>query len=94
MRFCTFPSSSPSSTQNRWLGDTRNIVEQRHPMGSSDITVFSGESIDPTQFIGQLAQFNSLSELIRIRELMQVPLSSSSPTSGTPWRVDQTQGGK
>ena len=41
------------------------------------------DPVDPTQFIGQLAQFNSLSELIRIRELLQVPLSSSASTSGT-----------
>ena len=42
IRLCTFPSSSPSSTHSRWFGDTRNIVEHRQPMGSSDITVLSG----------------------------------------------------
>ena len=36
------------------------------------------DPVDPNQFIGQLAQFNSLSELVRIRELLETPTTSSS----------------
>jgi flagellar basal-body rod modification protein FlgD len=35
--------------------------------------------LDPNQFVGQLAQFNSLSELVQIRELLQSALTG--PTS-------------
>src|SRR5262245_61393991 len=31
IRLWTSPAMSPSSTHKRWLGETRNIVEQRHP---------------------------------------------------------------
>jgi flagellar basal-body rod modification protein FlgD len=34
------------------------------------------EPLDPNQFVGQLAQFNTLGEIIRIRELLE-----QSPTS-------------
>ena len=42
------PSSSPSRTQSRWFGDTRNIVEHRQPKGSSVTTVLS-----PRDLVGQ-----------------------------------------
>lgn len=29
------------------------------------------EPLDPSQFVGQLAQFNTLGEIIRIRELLE-----------------------
>ena len=38
----TWPASRPSRIQSRWFGDTRNIVEHRHPNGSSVTTVRSG----------------------------------------------------
>ena len=37
------------------------------------------DPLDPNQFVGQLAQFNSLSELVQIRELLQSVVSG--PTS-------------
>lgn len=35
------------------------------------------DPLDPNQFVGQLAQFNSLSELVQIRELLQSLFSTS-----------------
>jgi len=41
--------------------------------------------LDPNQFVAQLAQFNSLSELTQIRDLMQklVTIASPQPSSTT-----------
>lgn len=43
------------------------------------------DPLDPNQFVNQLAQFNSLNELIQIRQLLQTSLSGSTvpPTSGS-----------
>jgi flagellar basal-body rod modification protein FlgD len=38
---------------------------------------------DPTQFVGQLVQFNSLSELEKIRALLQAPITTTpAPPAG------------
>jgi flagellar basal-body rod modification protein FlgD len=37
--------------------------------------------LDPNQFVGQLAQFNSLSELVQIRELLQSLFTTATSTS-------------
>jgi len=38
---------------------------------------------DPTQFVGQLVQFNSLSELEKIRALLQAPITTTpAPAAG------------
>jgi flagellar basal-body rod modification protein FlgD len=40
------------------------------------------DPVDPTQFVGQLVQFNTLDQIIQIREAVQ-QLSSSGSTSST-----------
>ena len=42
IRLWTSPSTRPSSTQSRWFGETRNIVEHRQPSASSVTTVRAG----------------------------------------------------
>ena len=42
MRLWTSPSTRPSSTQSRWFGEMRNIVEHRQPSVSSVTTVRAG----------------------------------------------------
>ncbi len=41
------------------------------------------EPLDPNQFVGQLAQFNTLGEIIRIRELLEQTPSTNSAVSST-----------
>jgi flagellar basal-body rod modification protein FlgD len=36
------------------------------------------EPLDPNQFVGQLAQFNTLGEIIRIREILEQPPTTQS----------------
>jgi flagellar basal-body rod modification protein FlgD len=40
------------------------------------------DPVDPTQFVGQLVQFNTLDQLIQIRQLLQQATGTTS-TSGT-----------
>jgi len=51
------------------------------------------DPLDPTQFVGQLTQFNSLDQLMQIRSLLQqvsTALAGPSSSGGTA----ATQGGK
>lgn len=41
------------------------------------------DPVDPNQFVGQLVQFNSLDELIQIREMVQQALGTPSTTGTT-----------
>ena len=42
------------------------------------------DPVDPTQFVGQLAQFNQLSETVRIREILEgLSKPPSTPSSTT-----------
>lgn len=49
------------------------------------------DPLDPNQFVGQLAQFNSLNELIQIRQLLQTSLSGSTVASSST--TDSNTGG-
>jgi flagellar basal-body rod modification protein FlgD len=37
------------------------------------------DPVDPTQFVGQLAQFNTLGQIIKIRELLEQAGASAGP---------------
>jgi flagellar basal-body rod modification protein FlgD len=41
------------------------------------------EPLDPNQFVGQLAQFNTLGEIIRIREILDQASTATSTTNNT-----------
>jgi flagellar basal-body rod modification protein FlgD len=47
------------------------------------------DPLDPNQFLGQLAQFNTLSEIIKIRALLEAPATSASST-----KMSSVQGGQ
>jgi flagellar basal-body rod modification protein FlgD len=41
------------------------------------------DPVDPNQFVGQLVQFNTLDQLIQIREMVQQALGGTTPTTST-----------
>jgi flagellar basal-body rod modification protein FlgD len=49
------------------------------------------QPMDPTQFVGQLVQFNSLDQLIAIHQLL-TPLSQTTATGNMPPAVAQPSG--
>lgn len=38
--------------------------------------------VDPNQFVGQLVQFNTLNQIVQIRQLLEQFASAASPTAG------------
>ncbi len=71
------PSGSTASTPGQVMSDTflQLLVAQLKSQSPLD-------PVDPNQFIGQLAQFNELSEVVRIREMLEQVTSSSSVQGG------------
>jgi len=68
-------SSSPSTAQS----DTQEFISiLSAELQSQDPT----QPLDPTTFVTQLAQFNSLDELINIRQDIETATGISNPTSG------------
>jgi flagellar basal-body rod modification protein FlgD len=49
------------------------------------------DPVDPTQFVGQLIQFNSLSQLMQIRQLLGTKTSSHTASSNPLPSVSATQ---
>ena len=77
------PAAASSSTSKT---STSTAVEEVNNMFLQLLTAqLKSQSpispLDPNQFVGQLAQFNSLSELTRIRDLMQKLVTIASPPS-------------
>jgi len=72
----TDPSASSSASPGQVMSDTflQLLVAQLQSQSPLD-------PVDPNQFIGQLAQFNELSEVVRIREILE---QVTSTTGGTP----------
>lgn len=62
----TGTTTTPSPTTGQAMSDTFLQLLVAQLKSQSPLN-----PVDPDQFIGQLAQFNSLSELIRIREILQ-----------------------
>ncbi|HEX4074092.1 MAG TPA: flagellar hook capping FlgD N-terminal domain-containing protein [Candidatus Acidoferrales bacterium] len=73
-------SSSSSSTASATAqSDTSEFISiLSAELQSQDPT----QPIDPTTFVTQLAQFNSLDELINIRQDIETATGISNPTSG------------
>jgi flagellar basal-body rod modification protein FlgD len=66
-------ASSSSSTTGNSATDMNNMFLQ---LLTAQLKAQSPiNPLDPNQFVAQLAQFNSLSELVQIRELLQTLVS-------------------
>jgi flagellar basal-body rod modification protein FlgD len=67
------PSNNNSNNNDMFL---KLLVAQLKNQSSLD-------PVDPNQFVAQLAQFNTLNEVIQIRQLMQQFSAAGSKTSGS-----------
>jgi flagellar basal-body rod modification protein FlgD len=70
-------SSTSQSTTSTAVEDVNNMFLQLLTAQLKSQSPIS--PLDPNQFVGQLAQFNSLSELTQIRDLMQTLVKIASP---------------
>jgi flagellar basal-body rod modification protein FlgD len=75
------PSAMAASAAS---GNTTDISQQTNDMFLQLLTAqLQNQSpidpVDPTQFVGQLVQFNTLDQLIQIREILQGATTAPAP---------------
>lgn len=86
-------TSSNNSATSPFAGDTGDMFLQL--LTTQLKTQDPLSPMDPTQFVGQLVQFNTLSEIMKIRELLQStdPTSSSGAATTSGKETAGVQGG-
>jgi flagellar basal-body rod modification protein FlgD len=67
-------SSDPGGVSDLFLKLLASQLKSQSPL----------DPVDPTQFVGQLIQFNSLSQLMQIRQLLGSKTSSAVPANPLP----------
>ena len=80
--------TSPASSSSSSTPKTSTAVDEVNNMFLQLLTAqLKSQSpvspLDPNQFVAQLAQFNSLSELAQIRDLMQKLVTVASPPASS-----------
>jgi flagellar basal-body rod modification protein FlgD len=82
----TTPSTSANSLDGT-SGDTFLQLLSTQLQNQSPL-----DPVDPNQFVSQLVQFNTLDQIISIRQLLQ-QLTGTSGTNGSTGSTPTTQGG-
>ena len=80
-RASTAAASDASQTTGQGMTDTFMKLLVAQLKSQSPL-----EPLDPNQFVGQLAQFNTLGEIIRIREIMEQAPTAISAANQTAAR--------